>query len=344
MDRPRQRTLSILDFIRWEGGGELLISPKFQRRPVWPQKARSFLIDTILRGFPVPKLFMRQHLDVKNTKTIHELVDGQQRIRAVLDFHRNAFRISKAHKPFGGLAFDDLSDSDREAFLGYEFSVDLLVGATDADVLGVFARLNSYSAPLNSQEKRNAKYFGAFKTFIYELAYEHLEYLSRHGVLTDRSVARMREAELTSELVVAMLEGLQDKKKSLDGFYEHWDDDFPSSRTVRSQYREIIDLLEDLVGSDLDATIFSRAPLFYSLFMAFFELRFGFDGRPASRKTLARTRATQIRDALHELSSAVQASPPPRKLQRFVDSTKRQTDNIGPRRIRHETLVEYLSA
>lgn len=64
----------------------------------------------------------------------------------------------------------------------------------------------------------------------------------------------MREAELTPELVVAMLEGLQDKKKGLEGFYERWDDDFPNSRTVRSQYREIIDLLEDLVDTGIGTT------------------------------------------------------------------------------------------
>ena len=51
----------------------------------------------------------------------------------------------------------------QKRFLSYEFSVDLLVDATDADVLDVFARINSYSLPLNEQEKRNAKFFGAFK-------------------------------------------------------------------------------------------------------------------------------------------------------------------------------------
>ena len=112
----------------------------------------------------------------------------------------------------------------QKRFLSYEFSVDLLVDATDADVLDVFARINSYSLPLNEQEKRNAKFFGAFKQFVYELGWNYLEFWKGHGILTDKSIARMREAELTSELLIAMVAGLQDKKTSLNSFYEKWDE------------------------------------------------------------------------------------------------------------------------
>jgi hypothetical protein len=71
----------------------------------------------------------------------------------------------------GGSLFDDLPAEAQRKFLSYEFSVDLLVDATDADVLDVFARINSYSLPLNEQEKRNAKFFGAFKQTVYDLGF-----------------------------------------------------------------------------------------------------------------------------------------------------------------------------
>src|SRR5262249_14501197 len=157
----------IVDLVRWEEGGELVLSPKFQRRRIWPPKARSFLIDTILHGFPIPKLYMRQHLDVgkqgKPGRTVREIVDGQQRVAAVLDFYRNRFRISRAHEPYANQRYQDLKKPDQERFLAYEFSADLLIGASDADVLNVFARINSHSVPLNAQEKRNARFYGEFK-------------------------------------------------------------------------------------------------------------------------------------------------------------------------------------
>jgi hypothetical protein len=44
------RTYSINDFVEWDKAGQLELNPRFQRRPVWTDKAKSFLMDTILRG------------------------------------------------------------------------------------------------------------------------------------------------------------------------------------------------------------------------------------------------------------------------------------------------------
>src|SRR5271170_660004 len=95
MDRPHLRSIGVNEFIRWSAEGALVLSPKFQRRRVWPPKARAFLIDTIMRGMPIPKLYMRQHLETKTSTTIHEIVDGQQRLRSVLDFHNDLFTLPK---------------------------------------------------------------------------------------------------------------------------------------------------------------------------------------------------------------------------------------------------------
>jgi hypothetical protein len=68
-----------------------------------------------------------------------------------------------------------------------------LVEAADADVLDVFARINSYSVPLNAQEKRNARYFGSFKTTVYSLGFQHLEFWKKHRILSDAALARMKK-------------------------------------------------------------------------------------------------------------------------------------------------------
>lgn len=74
------------DFQGWQAGGALEITPKFQRRPVWRTPARSFFIDTMLRGMTEPPLYFRLSQNLQKTKTIREVVDGQQRVRAVLEF------------------------------------------------------------------------------------------------------------------------------------------------------------------------------------------------------------------------------------------------------------------
>jgi hypothetical protein len=53
------RTYSVNDFLEWESRSQLELNPRFQRGPVWSPAAKSFLIDTMLRGKPIPKIYMR---------------------------------------------------------------------------------------------------------------------------------------------------------------------------------------------------------------------------------------------------------------------------------------------
>src|SRR3989449_3547718 len=84
--RFNTRNYSVSDFEEWHEKGELVLAPKFQRRDVWSDKARSYLIDTIVRGKPIPKIYMRQDVNPKTRRTKREIVDGQQRLRSVLSF------------------------------------------------------------------------------------------------------------------------------------------------------------------------------------------------------------------------------------------------------------------
>jgi len=340
MERPQQRAIGVNDFIRWSAEKTLDLSPKFQRRRTWPPKARSFLIDTILRGLPIPKLYMRQHLDMRGNKTIHEVVDGQQRLAAVLDFRAGNVRLPADDSEHAGKTYSELPQELQKDFLTYEFYVDLLVAATDADVLDVFARINSHSVTLNAQEKRNAKFFGSFKTTVYQLGFEHLEFWRKHKVLTDAAVARMKEAELTSELVVAMISGLQDKKKSLDSFYTKWDDRFPYKKKSIARFQETVDTLDQHLGDCLSRSIFRRPALFYSLFLATYVMRYGnLTIDAASRRGFAEADGARLRDAIDRLGDVVRQPEPPRHYAQFVTACQRQTDNVAPRRIRLETLL-----
>src|SRR6202142_2163126 len=100
----------VSDFITWAKAGTLILSPSFQRRSVWPVGAKSFLLDTIVRGLPIPIVFLReQKTDLDTLEPKREVVDGQQRIRTVLAFlvpslvknfdpNRDEFTINKTHK------------------------------------------------------------------------------------------------------------------------------------------------------------------------------------------------------------------------------------------------------
>jgi len=61
----------VSDFIAWAKAGTLILSPSFQRRSVWPIGAKSFLLDTIVRGLPIPIIFLRdQKTDLIDSRII----------------------------------------------------------------------------------------------------------------------------------------------------------------------------------------------------------------------------------------------------------------------------------
>ena len=99
MSQPTITSYSISDFLEWNTSKQLVIAPKFQRRDVWIQKAKSYLVDTILRDLPIPPLFIRLKIDTISKRVVREVVDGQQRLRTVLSFIAGDFPILKVHNP-----------------------------------------------------------------------------------------------------------------------------------------------------------------------------------------------------------------------------------------------------
>lgn len=62
----------VSDFLSWQKAGSLVLSPSFQRRPVWEAGAKSFLIDTVVRGLPMPIIFLRE----QKFRTIMDTIDN----------------------------------------------------------------------------------------------------------------------------------------------------------------------------------------------------------------------------------------------------------------------------
>ena len=272
------RTYNIEDFREWDERRQLILNPKFQRRQVWTDSAKSFLIDSVLRGKPIPKLFIRQNIDPKTKNSIREVVDGQQRLRAILDYIHDGFPVSKVHnKEFGKILFSQLPDEVQTEFLKYEIAVDLLINMPDSEILEIFARLNSYTVVLEPQEKLNAKYFGEFKQLAYDLGFKFVDFYLKNKILSDRQVSRMEEAELTSELLIAILEGIQ-SRKVVETFYKKYDTGLPNKERISDRFSQIIDTIGAIYPGSLCNSNFSRVHMFYSLFLSLYDLFYGLLG------------------------------------------------------------------
>ena len=168
MDR-QPTSFTVADYCNAMRRGEITVNHDYQRSDqVWPQVARSYLIETILKGFPVPKLYLYQVTDVKSRKTRKEIVDGQQRSAAIYDFSNDGFRVSKSaeDEDVRGKKYSELDEEHQYRFRDYPIDVDLFVAVTPPEVIEVFRRMNSYTVPLNPEEHRHALWQGKFKWFI----------------------------------------------------------------------------------------------------------------------------------------------------------------------------------
>ena len=270
----------VADFVEWKRSNTLVLNPNFQRRPVWKKGAKSYLIDTIIRGLPMPIIFLRDlPTDLNTLRATRDVVDGQQRIRTVLSFidrslvepdqidpSRDIFTIETTHnEELGGKGWTELTKENRQKILDYQFSVHVFSAETsDREILQIFARMNSTGVNLNPQELRNAEFFGPFKTAAYELATEQLNRWREWHVFAPDQISRMKEVELTSEFMLLILDGILYKdNKTINTFYKNYEESFRDRAELSNRFRTTFDTLETLYSKDSPiAILFSSRTLF----------------------------------------------------------------------------------
>ncbi len=334
------KSYSVNDFREWNVRGQLELQPRFQRRDVWTGKARSFLMDTIVRGKPMPKVFIRQRTDPNTKQTIREVVDGQQRLTTILRFLEDDFVIAKLHNEnLGNVVFSEMEEDVQRQILDYSIAVDVLLGVDDQDILDIFARINSYAVTLNQQEQLNAKYFGEFKQAVYELSIEYFSLWRSLPFLTDQRILRMGEAELVSDLLIAMSDGIR-AKKAIPRYYDRFDDDFPNMEHRMDRFRRTIDMGAELMVGHQESNFLRRVHLFYTYITSLYHLQFGIQNVNARQLAIKRNDFVKVRSALEAIDAIfdkAEESLNSREREFLTDSRRATTDEAV--RIRRTTYT-----
>src|SRR5688572_19768809 len=128
---PHATNHPISYFRTFHMGDALDLSPAFQRNPVWTDAQASYLIDSILNNLPFPEVYVRSKTD-KHGDTKLEVVDGQQRLRSIIKFYSNQLELEgeNVSERWQGWSWNDLNQSQKEAFWAYKVVVRELEGAT----------------------------------------------------------------------------------------------------------------------------------------------------------------------------------------------------------------------
>ena len=145
----------------------------------------------------------------------------------------------------------------KETFLSYPIAVDQLLNASDADVLEIFARLNSYTVSLDEPELRHARYQGPFKWTVHETSQAQGHLWNELGTFSLRERVRMLDDSLVAEMFGVVLDGVRDGgQKRIDDLYKRVETDAGTepSDTLLSA-KDAVDQVLDCIGSSLGETL-----------------------------------------------------------------------------------------
>lgn len=215
---------------------DLTINREYQRHSgPWPSGARSYFIDTVIEGYPFPKLYMYEFIRAGRIKK--ELIDGQQRLFAIRDFVDGEFGLSTATQ-HPGLRYASMGDDVQERFMAYPIPVGVVRNARQNEIIQMFRRMNAYTPPFNSAERRHSTFNGCFKWFINELSAELNEFFLEYNVFTKRQMLRMADAEFLSDCILAMERGITSTSPgNLRSIYKKYDDQFNSAGNYGKQIK-----------------------------------------------------------------------------------------------------------
>lgn len=270
MERVDYQSLVIQDVINLEKRGDLNLNPWYQRRSVWNDSQKSYLINTLFERKPIPTIYIRHTIDLIKERSIKEVVDGQQRIKSIISFYNN--EVSALHPEIGKrVKYNNLNSFQKQRFLMTPIPIGYLQDATDADVIDIFARINSVSKTLNSQEKRNAKFSGLFKQFCVAESTKRLEFFKMYRIFTGNDISRMAEVQFMSDVIINMLDGLtRFSSQKLDEYYKRYDDIFDEGERISQELDKLFDIIIQVNQEVITNTIFNRPPIFFSLLIVLY--------------------------------------------------------------------------
>jgi hypothetical protein len=197
-------------------------------------------------------------------------------------------------------------------------------------------RLNRSNVALNRQELRHATYWGPFIKSVERIT--DVDYWTMSGIFTPNDIRRMNDAEFVSELVIGMLHGPQNKKVSLDKWYETYETEFPDRSRVEAAFLSALGELQKILPNIKDARWRKKSD-FYTLALCFLshtkDLPLTRKARVAASKALLRFGE----DVDLFISNGGKAR---KEVKTYVHAVERAASDLSNRKIRAKVLESVL--
>jgi hypothetical protein len=339
--QSRQSTQTIAWFRDLARRELLELDPPYQRRSVWNQAYKDYFVETIMLGYPSPAIFLYEEIspegDVK-----YAVVDGKQRLTAVLEFTAGLFPVSdkSAIERSRGVFFDKLDDETKKSFWTYQFAVEYLTTTDEGTLNNIFDRINRNVAKLTPQELRHAKYSGELAASAEALS-EHMDsdLPSEFPRIVSASKRQMKDVELVSQLLLFLADGVTAYSQSeLDAAYSQRDEEWPERAAIEREFRKIVEHLAEIPYEMITAPATRRIRNqadFYSLFGAIATLsRDGDLPAPQVRNERLAEFLSVVADDTQRVADA--------DASRYFEAARSASNDTGPRTLRLEIICRVL--
>lgn len=339
--------MTVADYCAAYDRNEIKVNRDYQRSDrVWPSAARSYLVETIVLGLPLAKIYLHQVTDARSRSTHKEIVDGQQRTRTILGFYRGEFALDRnlETSEITGKTYSELDREYQEAFLNYSLSIDLFVGFSVEDVRDTFRRMNSYTVPLNPEERRHSSYQGEFKWFVAKLAKQLGDTFLQLGIFKEKPLVRMAETKLIAEVCHALIFGIRTTKApDLDKLYKDLDRSFEGRDWIESALVKAMDRI--IAIDDIHRTPMMKPHIAYALWLALIHLDRSVEvlqGTFMLPSSLVAPSGNLVVENLLVMVEALRSPEDAGDLQEFVDSCSGRTNVKAQREKRFDWICRAL--
>lgn len=253
--------------------------PPYQRKSVWSEKKQQSLLDSLFRNYYIPKLVLRE-IRKSDSDTVHEVVDGQQRITTVQNFFANKIKLPESLKNINpnihGKLYSQLPDEIKLfADKKLKFDVDVIKNIDDPKspehqkiATDIFWRLQQGEA-LNFMEIAHARLSSLTRNFIVkysdDISFDYSEYLpidenkNKHAFfkMLDRKNDRMQNLSLFGRMLLleiadgpadirdANLGTLIESTKEDDGVGNESYEETPAAKSLLSALSLFVDIFKD---------------------------------------------------------------------------------------------------
>lgn len=260
------KTLTISELIGIIENDSLDLSPPYQREFIWSLKDQKELIKTIIKGYPLPNIFINV---LQNGKM--EMVDGQQRSRSIYRYYKNEIKFTKK---------DSLQNKSLNELINYKLPVVFLEDTKQEEVREFYVLINKKGKFLNNPEVQRSEYQETKFLKLAEKLTSNQHFINL-DLFTSTSTMRLNDRDFVQELLGYLImnfkdieqkenkeyEGIRDKKLFIDSEIFKNDISQNESETLESIFIEIIDKITLLDNfKRINSTRYRQRNDFYTLF------------------------------------------------------------------------------